>query len=43
VIDALDKTLIPNAQNGTRILVERLWPRGLSKAKAHHGAVREPR
>jgi uncharacterized protein YeaO (DUF488 family) len=24
----------PSPQDGTRILVDRLWPRGLSKAKA---------
>lgn len=24
----------PTAQDGTRVLVDRLWPRGLSKAKA---------
>ena len=25
----------PSAADGTRILIDRLWPRGLSKAKAH--------
>jgi uncharacterized protein YeaO (DUF488 family) len=25
----------PGADDGTRVLVDRLWPRGLSKAKAH--------
>jgi uncharacterized protein YeaO (DUF488 family) len=25
----------PAADDGTRVLVERLWPRGLSKARAH--------
>jgi uncharacterized protein YeaO (DUF488 family) len=25
----------PDEADGTRILVDRLWPRGLSKAKAH--------
>ena len=25
----------PDAQDGTRILVDRLWPRGLTKAKAN--------
>jgi uncharacterized protein YeaO (DUF488 family) len=26
---------LPNEQDGTRILVDRLWPRGLTKPKAH--------
>ncbi len=25
----------PSAADGTRILIDRVWPRGLSKAKAH--------
>ena len=26
---------VPSKEDGTRILVDRLWPRGLSKEKAH--------
>ena len=26
---------VPGAGDGTRILVDRLWPRGIAKAKAH--------